>query len=73
MAALAGLPGMQGSLTGSSRVKLRELRITMNDGSFTVGDLAHGEFIEVPEIGVRCTQDRRCLGTGCCSRRPSRR
>jgi len=38
--------------TGSSRVKLRELSITVNDGSFMVGDLAHGEFIELPEIGV---------------------
>lgn len=46
-------PGPVGlQVTGRSRLELRELSITANDDSFLVGDLTHGEFIEVPEIGV---------------------
>jgi putative peptide zinc metalloprotease protein len=40
------------AVTAGSHVQLRELSITRNGESFMVGDLAHGEFIEVPEIAV---------------------
>jgi putative peptide zinc metalloprotease protein len=39
-------------VTDSSRIELVDLSITANDDSFMVGDLAHGEFIEVPQIAV---------------------
>jgi hypothetical protein len=39
-------------VTGSSRIEFGELSITESEDSFMVGDLAHGEFIEVPPIAV---------------------
>jgi hypothetical protein len=43
---------MAEAVTADSHVQLRDLSITRNGESFMVGDLAHGEFIEVPEIAV---------------------
>jgi len=40
------------AITPGSLIELRKLSITSDDGSFMVGDLARGEFIEVPEIAV---------------------
>lgn len=39
-------------VTGTSHVELRKLAISANGDGFLVGDLAHGEFIEVPQVAV---------------------
>ena len=43
---------MAEAVTAGSHILLRDLSITRSGESFMVGDLAHGEFIEVPEIAV---------------------
>jgi putative peptide zinc metalloprotease protein len=50
--AAVGEPGLEPRLDGCSRVTLRPLSITPNGEAFMVGDLARGEFIEVPPIAV---------------------
>jgi putative peptide zinc metalloprotease protein len=44
--------GPQAGVSGTARIGLRELSITQDGESFMVGDLARGEFIQVPAIAV---------------------
>lgn len=50
---------MTNALAPGSRVELRELHVAEQDGEFLVGDVARGEFIVVPAVGVAVIEQLR--------------